>query len=102
MWKQGQVYLAFVQTPLPYNGIIVEFFFSLRFVSSTLYSAIEVSNKLLFRIAYSTIRELANSIDKSESRVLLVGQSNPSFEGNAKLRSLKSDEDFSCMIKLTQ
>ena len=72
MWKQGQVYLAFVQTPLPYNSIVVEFFFSLRFVSSTLYSAIEVSNKLLFRIAYSTIRELANSIDKSESRVLLV------------------------------
>ena len=46
MWKQRQVYLAFVQTPLPYNGIVVEFFFSLRFVSSTLYSAIGVSNKL--------------------------------------------------------
>ena len=62
MWKQRQVYLAFVQTPLPYNGIVVEFFFSLPFVSSTLYSAIEVSNKLFFRIAYPTIRELANSM----------------------------------------
>ena len=62
MWKQRQVYLAFVQTPLPYNGIVAEFFFSLRFVSSTLYSATEVSNKLFFRIAYPTIRELANSM----------------------------------------
>ena len=32
----------------------------------------------------------------------LVGQSNPSLERNAKLRSLKSGEDFSCLIKLTQ
>lgn len=56
VWKQRQVYLAFVQTPLPYNDIVVEFFFLLRFVSSTLYSAIEVSNKLFFRIPYPTIR----------------------------------------------
>ena len=32
----------------------------------------------------------------------LVGQRNPSLERNAKLRSLKSGEDFSCLIKLTQ
>ena len=32
----------------------------------------------------------------------LVGQSNPSLERNAKLRSLKSGEDLSCLIKLTQ
>ena len=38
-------------------------------------------------------------------RLSLVGQRNPSLsslERNAKLRSLKSAEDFSCLIKLTQ
>ena len=72
MWKQRQVYLAFVQTPLPYNGIVVEFFLSLRFVSSTLYSAIEVSNKLFFPNSLSNHSRTGKQHDKSESRVFLV------------------------------
>ena len=56
MWKQGQVYLAFVQTPLPYNGIVVEFFFSLRFVSSTPIFCYWGVKRTLFQIAYPTIR----------------------------------------------
>ena len=36
---ENSVYLVCVQTPLPYNGIVVEFFFSLHLVSSILHSA---------------------------------------------------------------
>ena len=72
MWKQGQVYLAFVQTPLPYNGIVVEFFFLLRFVSSTLIFCYWGVKQTLFPNSLSNHSLIDEQHDKVESRVFLV------------------------------
>lgn len=73
VWKQRQVYLAFVQTPLPYNGIVVEFFF---FFHSALWVVLYIlllrCQQTLFPNSLSNHSRTGEQHDKSESRVLLV------------------------------
>ena len=76
---ENSVYLVCVQTPLPYNGIVVEFFFSLHLVSSIQHSAIEVSNKLFFPNSLSNYSRTGEQHDKAESKVLLVQGMNKFF-----------------------
>ena len=72
MWKQGQVYLALVPTPLPYNGIVVEFFFSIRFLISALIFCYWGVKQTLFPNTLPNHSLIDEQHDKAESRVFLV------------------------------